>query len=75
MPDREPILKRFGQNVRRKRESYRISQEGLAEIAELDRTYVGGIERGERNPTIVSAARIAKALQVRVADLCAEIDG
>ncbi len=74
MSDREPILKKFGQNVRRKREASAISQEGLAEIAELDRTYVGGIERGERNPTLVSAARIAKALRVRVADLCAEID-
>lgn len=74
MSDREPILKKFGQNVRRKREAYRISQEGLAEIADLDRTYVGGIERGERNPTLVSAARLAKALRVSVADLCAEID-
>ncbi len=74
MSDREPILKKFGQNVRRKREAYRISQEGLAEMAELDRTYVGGIERGERNPTIISAVRIAKALRVRVADLCEEID-
>ena len=74
MSDREPILQKFGQNVRRKREAYRISQEGLAEIAELDRTYVGGIERGERNPTIISAVRIAKALRVRLADLCEEID-
>jgi transcriptional regulator with XRE-family HTH domain len=74
MSDREPILKKFGQNVRRKREAYRISQESLAEIADLDRTYVGGIERGERNPTIISAVRIAKALRVRLADLCEEID-
>ncbi len=74
MSDREPILKKFGQNVRRKREAYRISQENLAAIAELDRTYVGGIERGERNPTIISAVRIAKALRVRLADLCEEID-
>lgn len=74
MSDREPILKKFGQNVRRKRESYRISQEGLAEIADLDRTYVGAIERGERNPTIISAVRLAKALQIPVSELCAEID-
>jgi transcriptional regulator with XRE-family HTH domain len=74
MSDREPILKKFGQNVRRKREAYQISQESLAEIADLDRTYVGGIERGERNPTLISAVRIAKALRVRLADLCEEID-
>lgn len=74
MSDRDPILRKFGQNVRRKREAYRISQESLAEIADLDRTYVGGIERGERNPTIISAVRIAKALRVPLAELCEEID-
>jgi len=74
MSDRDPILRKFGQNVRRKREAYRISQESLAEIADLDRTYVGGIERGERNPTIISAVRIAKALRVCLAELCEEID-
>ena len=74
MSDRDPILRKFGQNVRRKREAYRISQESLAEIADLDRTYVGGIERGERNPTIISAVRIAKALRVCLDELCEEID-
>ncbi len=74
MPDREPILKQFGQNVRQRRVFHRISQEGLAERADLDRTYVGAIERGERNPTIISAVRIARALQVSVADLCASIE-
>ncbi len=74
MPPREPVLRKFGQNVRDKRESLDLSQEGLAEKAELDRTYVGGIERGERNPTIVSAVRIAKALKTSVAELCEGID-
>jgi len=74
MPPREPVLRKFGQNVRDKRESLDLSQEGLAEKADLDRTYVGGIERGERNPTIVSAVRIAKALKTSVAELCEGID-
>ena len=55
MPTRDPILKRFGQDVREKREARRLSQEALAEQADLDRTYLGGIERGEGNPTILSA--------------------
>jgi transcriptional regulator with XRE-family HTH domain len=74
MPPREPVLRKFGQNVRDKRESLDLSQEGLAEKADLDRTYIGGIERGERNPTIVSAVRIAKALKSSVAELCEGID-
>jgi transcriptional regulator with XRE-family HTH domain len=74
MPDREPILKKFGLNVRQKRKFYSISQENLAEIADLDRTYIGAIERGERNPTIVSAVRIARALRVSVSELCESIE-
>jgi transcriptional regulator with XRE-family HTH domain len=71
---REPILKRFGQNVRKRREAREISQEALAEIADLDRTYIGGVERGERNATLVTTLRIAKALKTTVADLCEGID-
>ena len=74
MPAREPVLKKFGGNVRGKREARNLSQESLAEQADLDRTYIGGIERGERNPTILSALRIAKALKTSVAELCEGID-
>lgn len=74
MPPREPVLRKFGQNVREKREALDLSQEALAERADLDRTYVGGIERGERNPTIVSAARIARALKTSVAKLCEGVE-
>ncbi|MFT3868058.1 MAG: helix-turn-helix transcriptional regulator [Nibricoccus sp.] len=74
MPVREPVLKRFGNNVRAKREARDLSQEALAEKAELDRTYVGGVERGERNPTILSATRLAKALKTSVAELCEGIE-
>ena len=74
MSAREPVLKKFGGNVREKREARNLSQESLAEQADLDRTYIGGIERGERNPTILSALRIAKALKTSVAELCDGID-
>lgn len=75
MSAREPLLQKFGKNVRNRRQARSLSQEALAEEAELDRTYIGGIERGERNPTIVSAVRIARALNSSVAELCAGIDG
>ena len=52
MSNRHYTLTRFGLNVRRRREAAGLSQEALAEKADLDRTYISGIERGTRNPTI-----------------------
>jgi transcriptional regulator with XRE-family HTH domain len=49
-------------NVRRRREEKELTQEALAERAELDPTYISGIERGVRNPSVLSVVRIAKAL-------------
>lgn len=51
-----------GGNVRRFRQQAQLTQEQLAFAAEIDLTYVGGIERGKRNPSILVLARIAKAL-------------
>lgn len=59
----EDVKKRVGQNVRRLREEAGLSQEKLALEADLDRTYVSGVERGVRNPTVTVLARIAKALK------------
>jgi transcriptional regulator with XRE-family HTH domain len=59
----------FGARVRLLRTSRGWSQERLAAEAKLDRTYVGGIERGERNPSLLNIDRIAKALKVQVRDL------
>jgi transcriptional regulator with XRE-family HTH domain len=69
MPHRHQTLTRFGLNVRRRREAIGLSQEALAEKADLDRTYISGIERGTRNPTILSAARVAAALKISLAQL------
>ncbi|OXI46697.1 helix-turn-helix domain-containing protein [Burkholderia aenigmatica] len=52
----------FGQAVRRHRELLRLSQEELADRATLDRTYVSGVERGVRNPTLEVMQRIATGL-------------
>lgn len=70
MPRREQtISERFGEVVRRVRESQSTSQEKLAEWAEIDRTYVSMIERGKRNPTLEIANRLAEALDVRLSEL------
>lgn len=52
----------FGENVRALRQSKRLTQEQLAFEAAIDLTYLGGIERGRRNPSLLVMARIASAL-------------
>jgi transcriptional regulator with XRE-family HTH domain len=52
---------RFGKEVRRKRSKLGVSQEEFADMCGLDRTYVGGIERGERNVGLLNIDKIAKA--------------
>lgn len=61
--------KLFGRRVRELREQMKFSQERLASIAGLDRSYYGGIERGSRNPSLKNICQIAKALGVPPADL------
>jgi transcriptional regulator with XRE-family HTH domain len=65
----EDLQKRFGDRVRELRKSRGFSQEKLAERADLHYTYVGGIERGERNPSLINIGRIAAALGVSLAEL------
>lgn len=69
LPRSRPLAT-FGLNVRRYRESLGLTQEAVAERAELDPTYISGIERGVRNPSLLSIARLAKALSRTVAELC-----
>lgn len=74
MSKRDPVLVAFGKNVRKERESRELTQEELAEKADLDRTYVSDIERGTRNPGIRNVARIAAAFGITVSRLCERID-
>lgn len=60
---------RIGNKIREIRQSKGLSQEQLAEIAEVHRTYIGMIERAEKNITLVSLEKIAKALGVEIKDL------
>lgn len=65
----ETILIRFGKNVQRIRKEKNISQEKLAEYAGLHRTYIGMIERFERNITLINAEKVAHALGVNISEL------
>lgn len=60
---------RFGRRLRALRTERGFSQESFADAAGLDRTYIGGIERGTRNVSLINIERIAKALRVPLAEL------
>jgi len=75
MSQRHRALTAFGSNLRRKREEKKLTQEKLAEKADLDPTYISGIERGVRNPSLLSIVRIAKALGTTASDLSRGIEG
>jgi transcriptional regulator with XRE-family HTH domain len=62
----------LGRNVRKLRQQRGLTQEELAFEAEIDLTYMGGIERGRRNPSLLVMARIADALSVTLPKLLAE---
>lgn len=67
--EEEKFLKKFGvrlADVRRKRD---ITQEKLADLVDVHRTYIGFIEQGKRNPSIGNLRKIAKALRVSLSDL------
>lgn len=62
-------LQQFGLHVRALRQSQNLSQEELAEKANMHRTYIGMIERGERNPALLNLIRLAQALDVPLTEL------
>lgn len=68
---KDKVLTAFGAAVRRLRRERGISQEELALKCEIDRSYMGSIERGEQNSGLLHIAKIAKALNVRIAELMA----
>lgn len=67
--DKQPILLRFGQSVQQHRKALGLSQEQLADKAGVHRTYIGMIERAEKNITLCNMDKIAKALELDIKDL------
>ena len=77
MDEASEAKKAFGRAVRAARLHKNLSQEELSDLAGLDRTYIGGVERGERNPSLISLHKIAKGLDTPLSHLFAgtEFDG
>lgn len=70
--DTMDVKKIFGESVRKTRRAKGLSQDALAARANLHRTYIGAVERGERNITLINAEKIAKALDVYLIELLKE---
>lgn len=68
------LLEKFGLAIRARREELGISQELLAELANLHRTYIGSIERGERNVSLKNIIKLCSALKVKPSDLMKALD-
>jgi len=66
-------LKKVGARIRAIRKTQGLSQEALALAADLDRSYIGGVERGERNIAVLNLQKIAYALKVPVSELLREV--
>lgn len=75
MQKKTSLLVAIGNSVRQFRQKRGVSQEDLAEAAGLHRTYIGMIERGEKNITVLSATKIAKALGVSLSALIRASEG
>ena len=65
----DPVLVALGEAIRRARTGADLSQEALAVDADLDRSYMGGIERGEHNLTVMNIVKIANALKLKPSTL------
>jgi transcriptional regulator with XRE-family HTH domain len=63
-----PITKKIGERIKELRSRQGISQESLAHLANLDRTYVNSVENGKRNISIENIEKIAKALKISIKD-------
>ncbi len=73
VPKRLPHLKIIGENIRRHRKTAGLSQEKLAEKADLHPVYFGQVERGEQSVSVHALIRIAKAIKVKLRDLVANV--
>lgn len=74
MKSKNKILIKFGEKVREIRKEKELSQEELAYKADLHRTYIGMIERAEKNITLINIEKIANALEVEIKELLANND-
>lgn len=75
MAESPPLLVGLGRALREARAERRLSQEELGLQTGVHRNYIGGIERGERNPSVTTIATLAEALDVRLSELFGRVEG
>ncbi len=75
METRDKTIKKLGLKIRQMREASGLSQESLAEKSDLDITYVSGIERGLRNPSVLTLLALAEGLNTTASKLLEGISG
>lgn len=69
MQNNDLVKHQFGERLRALRKERHLSQEDFAELTQLHRTYIGGIERGERNVSLINIVQIARALEITPSQL------
>jgi len=69
MEMKKPILLKFAKRVRAERKKLKLSQEGFADVAGFHRTYIGMIERAEKNITLANIEKLSKALKLSISEL------
>ena len=74
MPDPSKLLAGLGQAIREQRTARSLSQEELSLLTGVHRNYIGGVERGERNPTLQTISILATALGIRTSELIARAE-
>ena len=74
MTKKNPILVAFGNSIRKLRAKKKLTQRELAKRAGLDVTYISGIERGVRNPSLKSLESVAKGLGCSISEICKDLD-
>ena len=72
--EKSPFLQVFGESVRKRRKNLGFSQEAFADHCEIDRSYMGGIERGERNIALLNIMRILEGLGVKPSEFFKDLN-
>jgi len=72
--ERKPTLESFGKLIAERRNALGISQEEFAERADLDRTYISGLERGVRNPSLTAIVKVAKGFGILTEELLSGLE-
>ena len=72
--EKSPFLQVFGESVRKRRKNLGFSQEAFADHCEIDRSYMGGVERGERNIALLNIMRILEGLDMKPSEFFKDLN-